>query len=244
MKLPEANVAREQAVAKRWVPFVTGAVLSFSAGTVNGAATVALVFERTTHMSGRVNDLLRDLVFDPPEGLLVACLVGSFVLGAFFAGMLVPRRGVTPALLGTAVLLAAAGAATWTGEVALDGSRYIVASLLALAAGLQNGATSQVAVGRTTHVTGDLTDLAIAMAAGDRGRAAFLLAKLTAFSGGGIAGFMGIRHGHLALVLLLCALTVVAGLICLQQLERRLSLPMAAEASGRRSTTSDNRYLS
>lgn len=203
--------ACEQGLAKGRVRFVVGAILSFSAGMVNGAATVGLVRERTMHMSGRLNDLLRDLAYDPPEGLLVGTLIASFVIGAILSGRLVPRRGVPWVLWRSAGLLVAGAAVTALFADKVVSAQLMVAAILAVAGGLQNGATSQVALGRTTHITGDLTDFALAVSTGDRSRAAFLSTKLSAFAGGGLAGFLGVHHGHLALVLLVCGLTVAAG---------------------------------
>lgn len=216
MKTRDNSVADVQTSVKRWVLYLTGVVLAFSGGTVNGVATAALVFKRTAHMSGPVNDLLRDLIFDLPNGLLTACLIVSFMVGAYCSGLLVPRRGVTTALLASAFLLTAGAGATaaWTGRILLGARRYIVGFLLALSAGMQNGATSQVDIGRTTHVTGDLTDMAVAMSEGNRAWAAFLFAKLAAFAGGGLTGFMGIRYSFPVPVLLLSALMVVAGTLC------------------------------
>jgi len=208
MEQHDAKTTDGQNLAKRRAMYLIGTLLSFSAGAVNGAATVALVFERTMHMSGRGNDLLRDLIFDLPEGLLVACLIGSFVLGAFLAGLLVPRRGVNFALLGCAGLLAVAAIAASAGET-YDLNRYVVASLLAMAGGAQNSATSQSKVGRTTHITGDLTDMAIAFSTGNRGCSIFLMSKLTAFSAGGLAGFMGVQYGNLSFVLMVCSVMII-----------------------------------
>lgn len=191
--------------------FLVGAGLSFSAGTVNGAATVALIGERTMHMSGRVNDLLRDLAFAPLQGLLVATLIACFLLGAVLAGRLVPRQGVPRVLFLSAGLLAVGAALTVVMAGAEVPAQFAVAAVLAAAGGIQNGATSQVALGRTTHITGDLTDMALAISVGDRPRAAYLATKLSAFACGGMAGFLGVWHGHLWLVLLGCGLVVAGG---------------------------------
>lgn len=241
----EKYASGSQAPAKHWTVFLVGALLSFSAGTVNGAATVALVFERTMHMSGRGSDLLRDLIFNPPEGLLVFCLLGSFLLGAFLAGLLVPRHGATIVLLaGAALLAAAAGTVAATGasagETAFDLNRYIVASLLALAGGLQNSATSLAGVGRTTHITGSLTDVGIAVATRNRSRAAFLSAKLVAFSAGGLAGFAGAHYGSLTGVLAICSLTVAAGALFWLKFKEHCPELQTSAAAARQLPESEN----
>ncbi|HAI21186.1 MAG TPA: hypothetical protein DCM14_04740 [Clostridiales bacterium UBA8153] len=199
-----------EVLAKDRVRFLVGAGLSFSAGVVNGAATVGIVQERTMHMSGRLNDLVRDLAFNRPEGLLVGTLIASFVTGAIFAGFLVPRRGVPRVLMWSAGLLVAGAVVTALAAGAVFSTQLAVAASLALAGGLQNGATSQVVLGRTTHITGDLTDFALAVSVGDRPRIAFLFTKLAAFASGGMAGFLGVRYGHQSLVLLGCGLAVAS----------------------------------
>jgi len=214
-------------LSRRWVLFVAGWFLSFVAGSVNGVTTVALVFERTTHISGRVNDLLRDLAFDLPEGLLVACIIYSFVAGAAAAGWLVPRVGPARTLLVTAVPLALGAALVWAGGASgakevYTGMRYAVAAVLSFAAGLQNSTTSQVKLGRTTHVTGDLTDMGIAIAAADWARAAFLFTKHAGFAAGGVAGFVGIRYVTPATVLLACVIAITGTALALLILDRRL----------------------
>jgi uncharacterized membrane protein YoaK (UPF0700 family) len=167
------------------------------------------------HMSGRVNDLIRDLVYDPPEGRLIGTLVGSFVIGAILAGRWVPRQGLPLVLLKSAFLLFAGAVVAALFADTLPVAQLVVGGLLALAGGIQNGATSQVSPGRTTHCTGDLTDMSLAVAAGNWVHAAFLFTKMAAFSVGGIAGFLGANYGHLTSVLLACGLIIGGGALYL-----------------------------
>jgi hypothetical protein len=54
---------------------------------------------------------------------------------------------------------------------ALEAGRFVLGILLPFSAGWQNSVTSQGSIGRTTHLSGDLTGLGIALAAGNRDRA-------------------------------------------------------------------------
>jgi len=215
-------------LSRRWVWFLTGALLSFAAGTVNGVTTASVVFERTTHVSGRVNDVLRDLIFDRPEGLLVLCVIASFLVGAFIAGRLVPRRGPVFTLVTVVILVLSGAGLVW--GIAVPGdkaayliSRYLVAFVLALSSGLQNGTTSQLVLGRTTHYTGDLTDMGIAIAAAEWVRVRYLLVKMVTFTVGGLAGFLGTTRSHPSYALLLSAAVVILTVLGLEWLERRSS---------------------
>lgn len=202
--------------------YMAGAALCLSAGTINGAASAFLIFERTVHMSGRVNDLMWKLIFDQSAGLLVACVLAGFFGGAYCAGKLIPYLKERT-LLGVTLLLAIAAVVVLAGGTNADPDifglhRYFCAFLLAMAGGLQNGTTTQLVFGRTTHVTGDLTDMALAFSSGNRQRAIYLLIKITAFSAGGMTGFISIQHLSFSFVLLLCALGTVTGFYLLQLL--------------------------
>jgi MFS family permease len=202
MKPDSAEAAGLTVLSRRWVLFPAGWFLSLAAGLVNGVTAVAIVFEPTTHLSGRVNFLLHDLAFDFPEGLLVASIVYCFVAGGAVAGWLAPRLGCARTLLVAAVPLALGTLLVWTGGASclkdayteFTALHYGVAAMLAFAAGLQNGATSQNKIGRTTHVTGDLTDMGLAIAQADWRRAAFLFTKHAGFAIGGVAGFVGVNY--------------------------------------------------
>lgn len=65
---------------------------------------------------------------------------------------------------------------------------HIFAVLLPMGMGWQNGATSQSDIGRTTHVTGDITDLGLKLAQGDWAKAAYYGTKFLSFVLGGMMG--------------------------------------------------------
>lgn len=230
MSLECRNTSGFAILSRRRALFVTGWFFSFMAGSVNGIAMAAIVFDRTSHLSGRVNDLFRNLVFDLPKGILVACIIYSFVTGAVVAGWLAPRVGVARSLLLTSAALAFSAVLIWTSDAfgnkeTYNGLRYILAAMLAFGAGVQNGSTSQIKIGRTTHVTGDLTDMGIAISAADWFRAAFLFTKHIGFAAGGVAGFMGLHYFTPAALLLACATLIKLAVLTLLLLDRHLWPP-------------------
>ncbi len=173
-----------------------GTLMSMVAGSINGIATNAIVFDRVSHLTGRVNNMLRDLWINPWHGLLVVGIVYIFVLGTFMGGKLLPWLGLTYSLLVSVIPLVLVSALLYAYGV-IDPPRemyyplrYLMAYLLALAMGLQNSITSQTAIGRTTHFTGDLTDMGLAIAHRDWDWAGYVFAKHLGFAGGGFVGFL------------------------------------------------------
>lgn len=152
---------------------VGGGVISLAAGMVN-AITIVSVFEiPTTHMTGMLTQLA-------VEGIgvghtfpfaHVAWVVGGFITGAAISGgvlqssrlRLSHRYGVL--LLFESILLLLSC-------VALYYEHFAGVAIAALAAGLQNALATQYsgAILRTTHITGVVTDLGIALGRWLRGR--------------------------------------------------------------------------
>lgn len=173
-----------------------GTLMSLTAGTINGIATNAIVFDRVSHLTGRVNNMIRDLVTNPAHGLLVVGIVYIFVMGTFLGGKLLPRLGLTRSLLVSVIPLACVCLLLYVSRVTATPKdlyfpvRYLMAYLLALAMGLQNSVTSQTALGRTTHFTGDLTDMGLAFAHNKWRQAGYIFAKHLGFACGGFSGFV------------------------------------------------------
>jgi uncharacterized membrane protein YoaK (UPF0700 family) len=146
----------------------------------------------------------------------------------------VPRLGSGRTLLLAAVPLALGTALVWAGGAsgskdAFTALRFGVAAMLAFGSGLQNGTTSQNALGRTTHVTGDLTDMGIAMARADWWHVAFIFTKHTGFALGGVAGFMGVSYLAPATVLLAAVKAITLAALALLILDHLL-VPRPARA--------------
>jgi uncharacterized membrane protein YoaK (UPF0700 family) len=173
-----------------------GTLMSLTAGTINGIATNAIVFDRVSHLTGRVNNMIRDLVTNPAHGLLVVGIVYIFVMGTFLGGKLLPRLGLTRSLLVSVIPLLIVCGLLYVSRVTATPKdlyfpvRYLMAYLLALAMGLQNSVTSQTALGRTTHFTGDLTDMGLAFAHNKWRQVGYIFAKHLGFACGGFSGFL------------------------------------------------------
>ncbi|MBT9134781.1 MAG: hypothetical protein DDT38_01523 [Firmicutes bacterium] len=173
-----------------------GTLMALAAGTINGVATNAIVFDRVSHLTGRVNNMLRDLWTNPWHGLLVVGIIYIFVLGTFLGGKLLPRLGLTRSLLVPIVPLVLVCILLYVSQVTATPKdmyfpvRYMMAYLLALAMGLQNSVTSQTPLGRTTHFTGDLTDMGLAFAGHKWRQAGYIFSKHLGFACGGFAGFL------------------------------------------------------
>lgn len=191
--------------------------LTFWSGAVNALTSFTVVFLRTTHMSGRVTDQARYLLTNPFMALLVSLALFSFVAGAFSGSKAMNYWGFTPCLLFPAMPMMAAAVLiylgfTATGPQGVEGARLILGALLPFGFGWQNSITSKGRLGRTTHMSGELTDLGIVLAAGDWKRAGYLFTKYLGFLSGGMAGYLGSRHSP-ALVLALVSAGYAATVI-------------------------------
>lgn len=149
--------------APRWV-YAGGMLLSAVAGCVNAVA-VGSAYHAVTHMSGTVFAVSAELAHGSRDvAMRAAAVVVSFFVGATLSGALIRQqtlhagRRYGVALIIEGVLLTGA----WVGVRANHVSGEVLA---AMACGLQNAlATSYSgAILRTTHMTGIVTDLGIAI---------------------------------------------------------------------------------
>jgi uncharacterized membrane protein YoaK (UPF0700 family) len=218
--------------------------LAFVAGAANAGGFLA-VHQYTSHMSGVVASMADNLaigslllVFDGAASLL------SFLSGAFLTALLI-RWARTLALeseyalplLVEASLLVVFG---FTGSV-FSGKRVLgTVMLLCFTMGMQNAIITKLsnAVIRTTHLTGMVTDIGIAlgrvMAPGTTGDVSMsrewatlrLLSSLvTLFFVGGVIGAMGFKHAGFFFTLPLSAgLIVLAAVPVMDDVLRRRSL--------------------
>ena len=205
--------------------------LAFVAGATNAGGFLA-VRQYTSHMSGITSAMADNLALGNLAvvfGSLAAIL--SFTTGAVCTTLLVrwARRHALHSeyalpVLAEAGLLVVFGL---TGREFIDHTAIGIVLLLCFTMGLQNAIVSKLSnsVVRTTHVTGMITDIGIALgrmlasAAGDRDAAdtfdgpklALLSSLVGLFFVGGVVGAIGFKHAGflftlpLALVLLLIA---------------------------------------
>lgn len=170
--------------------------LTFWAGALNALTSYSVLYMRSTHMTGRITDQARYMLTNPAMALFVSLMIASFVAGSYFGTKTLPHLGMTYSLLVPALpVLLAAGLVylgfSASGPQGVEAGRYVLGVLLPFAPGWQNSVTSQGRLGRTTHLSGDMTDLGIALAAGNRDRAIYLFIKYSGFVAGGIVGYLG-----------------------------------------------------
>ncbi|MEN4007249.1 MAG: DUF1275 family protein [Methanobacterium sp.] len=151
------------------VATIFGWILAFWAGALNTVSTLAVFFERTSHVSGRINDIGMNGVLQPEDALLVLLIWVGFCFGSYLAGLVLDRIGITRSLLVIAAGILFGGFLVWRGFYVQDGDyytvpRYIIAFYLPVTMGFQNAVTTLLPIGRSTHWTGDSTDLGIAFA--------------------------------------------------------------------------------
>lgn len=198
-----------------------GFLLAGCAGIVNAVGFLGLHHQAMSHMSGTVTLLGIGIGGTHATTMLhSAGVLLFFFLGATLSGLITrqsalrlgPRYGA--ALTGVSILLVAA-------TYFLRHDSFTGYNLAAMACGLQNAmATSYSgAVIRTTHVTGIVTDLGIAMGLAARRepvdwrRIRLYVILLAGFFCGGVAGTIGFNDiGYLAL-LVPAAITGIAGMI-------------------------------
>ncbi|MDW7650833.1 MAG: DUF1275 family protein [Bacillota bacterium] len=183
-------------LCKNKVLCIAGWWFTFWAGILNAFSTYSVIFMRTTHMSGRVTDQAKNLLTNPAMALFITVVLASFVTGSYYGTKALPRLGMTYSLLVpvlplllTAVLVYFGFTAA--GKYSMEPWRFLLGMMMPFAAGWQNSITSQGRIGRTTHFTGDLTDLGILLASGNRERASYIAIKYSGFVAGGMIGYLG-----------------------------------------------------
>lgn len=198
-----------------------GFVLAGCAGIVNAVGFLGLHYQAMSHMSGTVTMLGVGIGGTHTTTMLhSAGVLAFFFLGASLSGLITggstlrlgPRYGA--ALTGVSLLLVGA---TWF----LRHNSFTGYTLAAMACGLQNAMASSYsgAVVRTTHVTGIVTDLGIAVGLAARRervdwrRMRLYMILLTGFFFGGISGTIGFNHIGYMTLLIPAAITGTAGVI-------------------------------
>jgi uncharacterized membrane protein YoaK (UPF0700 family) len=195
---------------------VLAAVLSFWAGNFNSLSSIAILFERASHVSGRIADIGIDLVLMPIGAFFMVAIWISFVLGSYLAGLLLPKLGLTRSLILQSVYVFVAALVVAAGVSAEASSDYgigkaIMAFILPLSMGFQNSITTQLPLERTTHWTGASTDLGIALSKGSYPLAVFICVKILSFIIG--AAFMAYLIGVAGIAPHRGLLFISAGLI-------------------------------
>ncbi len=231
--------------------------LSFSAGAVNAIALAACQ-RFVTHVTGTLTLLGTDHA-DPWLVLEYACVLGCFVLGAMSSVVLIDGRRlrhrepwplaplaiVTTILFGTAIAGALDVFGPFGRTIETPGD-FVLLSVLGFAMGLQNAsvATTTGMIVRTTHMTGPVTDFAVALATAFSGgekkvvdaarQSAWIRAwKILAFAGGALVGVIAARQLEYGAFLLPAGTTLLAA----SWLHRSLSEARAVRARATDTTT-------
>ncbi|MBD0259530.1 MAG: DUF1275 domain-containing protein [Cytophagales bacterium] len=195
--------------------------LAFVAGMVNVVGLLSFKQQALTHLTGSTSLLAVAITsLDGWAVLHLVALLGAFLVGTALSGLLIGnaplrlRRRYAMALGVHALLLAAAVPLLTDGHVV---GLYVICC----ASGLQNGIGSIYSSGlvRTTHLTGLITDLGLALGhalrrvAVDTRRVRLCLVIISAFFAGGLAGTATFAYLGPATLLIPAALTGSTALV-------------------------------
>ncbi len=154
-----------------------GFVLMLVAGWIDAFAIHIFLSENTSFLTGRIAKLSKFLFNADKQGIKeIVLIVTFFLIGAYLSTIFTKKFGLCGGLYfsGAIVILTA---------VLLYFYKTINFALITipLSMGAQNAATSLTAVGRTTHLTGPITDIGINIAKGNWKVVLFWLLRLAAF---------------------------------------------------------------
>jgi uncharacterized membrane protein YoaK (UPF0700 family) len=223
----------------RWI-LVGGFLLTCSAGCINAVGFLGVHQQALSHLTGAVSNLGIGLVGANSAALFhVAMIIACYFAGCVLSGMII-RQSTLKAGRRYGVALAVESLLLVGAAYFLRHGAYAGDHLAAMACGLQNAmATSYSgAVVRTTHITGIVTDLGIALGLLARGervdwrRLGLYGLLLTGFFAGGVLGALAFPRFSYDTLLFPAAITGIGGVsyVLLKQFERpvrRLRLVVA-----------------
>jgi uncharacterized membrane protein YoaK (UPF0700 family) len=216
--------------------------LAFIAGATNAGGLLA-VGQYTSHMSGIISAMADNLAVGSAPLVLSGLLaVTSFLCGALLTTLLVlwarahdlESEYALPLLLEAALLVVFG----FTGRVFAGGHVLGTVMLLCFTMGLQNAIITKIsnAVIRTTHLTGMVTDIGIALgrmatrlsgvdaifaAETEKAKLRLLASLIALFFVGGLIGALGFRHvGFFFTLPLAAALLLLAVMPIVDDLHR------------------------
>lgn len=215
--------------SRAWVYKAIG-LLSFNGGFVNSITFESFFHNPVGYVTGNITLAAYFLVSNEWLSLIyIAGAIFSFLFGSVLSGLIIPKDNLTQnnnynlVFVLEIILIFLGGIGLY---YALGVSKY----LLAMALGLQNGLTTFYgkSIIRTTHMTGTVTDLGLAIANKLKGnqipswRINIYVLLLVGFSSGSILGiifFKSFSYYSLGLSIL----------ICLSMLKLRLDSDKASE---------------
>ena len=196
-----------------------GALLAASAGCINVVGFLSVQHQAISHLTGTVSMLGLELAqANWPMAMHATVVLAAFFIGCVFSGLIIRHKELKSGYpYGTALALESSllVAATYF----LRHEIVLGSYLAAMACGLQNAmaTTYSGAVIRTTHVTGIVTDLGIALGqlarreSIDRRRMGLYLVLLSSFFLGGVGGAVGFQFLGYNILLFPAAFTGLAG---------------------------------
>jgi uncharacterized membrane protein YoaK (UPF0700 family) len=193
--------------------------LAWTAGATNAVGFLGVDHQALSHMSGQVTIVGNELALARPTRALAALLVvASYLAGCTLSAMII-RQGLLRLGRRYGVVLVLESAFLFCAWGLLRAGRDSGVFLAAMACGLQNAMVSSFsgAVIRTTHVTGIITDLGIALGQFlrrqpiDGRRAGLYLVLLAGFFLGAACGSYGYVRLGFAMLVIPAALTGLGG---------------------------------
>ena len=211
------------------------------AGYLNAFTTVALLFERSSHMSGRATDLGRGIMAFfvesgakrtalVEEAVIILIISACFVAGAAIGTKLNRSIGLAKTIIviglfiATAYLMVLIELPAGVKDV-FSLERSLWSFLLCFPMGMQNAATTLTPMGRSTHVTGTLTDLGISIASRTNRQTIHLFGRWVGFVGGsaiGLGVFLVVPSLPTQLLILATSYVVTGGFFVYPAVKRRL----------------------
>ena len=164
---------------------VLGFVLTFVAGWIDAFALYVFFNENISFMTGRIAKLGKEIFEgDVKDIKSLLFIIVFFIMGACLSACVTGRKGLSVGLYlsGGAVILTAVA-------MVFLNSKADVIFLVAIpfSMGAQNAATSLTPIGRTTHLTGPITDIGIGIAKGNWRVVLFWCIRFSAFVFGTVA---------------------------------------------------------
>ncbi|MES2308042.1 MAG: YoaK family protein [Verrucomicrobiota bacterium] len=221
-------ISQIEAMDFKWV--LMGAfVLSFLGGNIN-VMMLSFFHVPVSHMTGAFSHLsmIYGAGIDVSSSVLTLWIVAAFFAGTVISGLLIGKESIFPGnhysnalwLEGLILLLA---------DAMIQSENKNGVALAALACGIQNAmATTYLGLNiRTTHVSGIVTDLGLALGHFLRGhplhtrKTILLISLLLGFFGGGvIAAWIYLRWGKQTMIVpALLALSIASGYRILKRLK-------------------------
>lgn len=191
-----------------------GFVITFMAGWIDTVSILLVLDERVSSMTGRFSKVGRLLSQGHISyALAIFLIISMFVLGSVLSTLITSKVGLVGGLSLSGILLII------TAFTSLKTSFNLALITLPLATGSINAATTITDIGRTTHLTGAVTDFGISIAHSNWNSVVFWGLRFIAFLLGILVSFRVIDAYNQSIIgfapiLLIPAITlIVTGLV-------------------------------